>query len=161
MSDALPEGGRTMMTEGIRMYRVLGRTLLAFALLFSPALGSAKDGAKPKKPKLDVRAAPRMAVSPAQVLFTAELAGGDDLEEYHCPEVEWDWDDGGKSVHESDCAPFETGTEIERRYTAEHVFSRQGTYNVKVTMRRADRVVAAARVTVTVRPGFGDVSDME
>ena len=62
--------------------------------------------------------------------------GGDDVEEYYCPELEWDWDDGGKSVQESDCPPFEAGvTKIERRFTAEHEYRKAGVYNVKVTMR--------------------------
>ena len=138
---------------------VPARLLVAVALVVSAPAGWAKEEApKGKKPKLEVRAAPRMAVSPAQILFTAELRGGDNIEDFHCPEIEWDWDDGGKSDHESDCDPFTPGMEIERRFTKEHVFSRQGTYNVKVTMRRADRVIASSRVTVTVRPGFGDVS---
>ena len=140
------------------MQRVFGGVLLALALMtFASPQGLAKED-KGKKPHLDLRAAPRMAVSPAQVLFTAELMGGDDLEDYHCPELEWDWDDGGKSEHEADCAPFQPGMQIERRFTAEHRFVHQGTYNVKVTMRRAERVLASSRVTVTVRPGFGDVS---
>ena len=54
--------------------------------------------AKPKKPRLDLRATPRMAFSPVNVFLTAELTGGDDVEDYHCPELEWDWDDGGKST---------------------------------------------------------------
>lgn len=138
---------------------VAARLLAALVLVCAAPIGWAKeDTPKGKKPKLEVRAAPRMAVSPAQVLFTAELRGGDSIEDFHCPQIEWDWDDGGKSEHEADCEPFAPGTEIERRFTAEHVFSRQGTYNVKVTMRRADRVIASSRVTVTVRPGFGDVS---
>ena len=138
---------------------VSGRALLALALLVSSGPGWAKDEApKGKKPRLEVRAAPRMAVSPAQVLFTAELKGGEELEEFYCPEIEWDWDDGGKSDHEGDCSPYEPGMEIERRFTKEHVFAKQGTYNVKVTMRRAERVIASSRVTVTVRPGFGDMS---
>jgi hypothetical protein len=83
--------------------------------------------------------------------------GGDDVEELYCPELEWDWDDGGKSVHESDCAPFEAGvTKLERRYTAEHEYRKAGVYNVKVTMRRSNRPLAVASVKITVRPGLGD-----
>jgi hypothetical protein len=138
--------------------RVPHAALLGAALVFVSPAGWAKDAPKVQKPKLELRAAPRMAVSPAQVLFTAELKGGDDTEDFHCPDIEWDWDDGGKSEHEADCAPYETGTAIERRYTAQHVFTRQGSYNVKVTMRRADRVIASTRVVVTVRPGFGEAT---
>jgi hypothetical protein len=98
-----------------------------------------------------------MAFSPVNVLLTLELVGGGDVEEYHCPEVEWDWDDGGKSMHEADCDPFVEGkTTIERRFTADHEYSKAGVYQVKATMRRNNRTLASATVKVTVRPGIGD-----
>ena len=133
------------------------RRLSLLVMLFAALSLGAKD-AKPKKPRLDLRVTPRMAFSPVNVFLTAELLGGDDVEEYYCPELEWDWDDGGKSVHEADCAPYEAGTAIERRFTAEHEFRKAGVYTIKVTMRRANRTLAAANVKVTVRPGLGDPS---
>jgi len=132
--------------------------LLACALA-APLLADSppKADAKLKKPHLDLRSSPRMGFSPLHVLLTAELAGGDDVEEMHCPEIEWDWDDGGKSVHEADCAPFEAGvTKIQRRFTAEHDYPRAGAYRVKATMRKANRTLLVATVTVTVRAGLGD-----
>jgi hypothetical protein len=120
--------------------------------------GLAADKQRPKKPRLDLRASPRMAFSPVNVLLTAELQGGDDTEEFHCPELEWDWDDGGKSVHQADCAPLESGAPLERRFTANHAYRQAGTYNVKITMRRAEQSLAVASATVTVRPGLGDMS---
>ena len=132
------------------------RLIVVLAALAAPA-ALAAAGAKPKKPRLDLRATPRMAFSPVNVFLTAELTGGDDVEELYCPELEWDWDDGGKSTQESDCAPWEAGkTKIERRFTTDHEFRRAGVYNVKVTMRRAGRNIATANVRVTVRPGLGD-----
>ncbi len=129
---------------------------VAAALALAAGMALAAE-AKPKKPRLDLRATPRMAFSPVNVFFTAELTGGDDVEEYYCPELEWEWDDGGKSTQESDCPPWEAGkTKIERRFTSDHEFRRAGVYNVKVTMRRSDRSMAAASVRVTVRPGLGD-----
>lgn len=129
------------------------------AALAIAATAAMAGDAKPKKPRLDLRAMPRMAFSPVNVFLTAELTGGDDVEEYYCPELEWEWDDGGKSTQESDCEPFEEGvTKITRRFTAEHEFRRAGTYNVRVTMRRAGRSFAAANVRVTVRAGLGDRS---
>jgi len=146
----LASGGRS---ETLSM----NRTTLATFVLVTFAAASAAGDAKPRKPRLDVRATPRMTFSPAHVLLTAELTGGDDLEDYHCPEIEWDWDDGGKSVHEADCTPFEAGvTRIERRFTANHVFRKAGTYDVKVTMRRSNRPLARSTVRITVRPGLGD-----
>ena len=134
------------------------RLAVVSLLLAAGAAGPlSADGVKVKKPGLNVRATPRMAFSPVRVLLTAELTGGADVEEYHCPELEWDWDDGGKSVHEADCKPFEPGvTKIERRFTADHQYNKAGVYNVKVTMRRANRTMASQSVRVTVRPCLGD-----
>ena len=129
-------------------------------LLIAAALAAsapAADEPKPKKPKLDLRATPRMAFSPVNILLTAELTGGDDVEEFYCPELEWDWDDGGKSVHEADCPEYEPGkSKIERRFTAEHEYRKAGNYNVKVTMRHSNRTLAQTTVKITVRPGLGD-----
>jgi len=125
--------------------------------LAAPASADARPEAKAKKPRLDLRATPRMAFSPVNVFLTAELQGGDDVEDYYCPQLEWDWDDGGKSVQEGDCPPFVAGTtKIDRRFTAEHEYRRAGVYTIKVTMRRANRSLAASNVRVTVRPGLGD-----
>jgi len=128
--------------------------LAAILAIASPGLTGDQD--KGKKPRLDLRAIPRMAFSPVNIFLTAELMGGDDVEEFYCPELEWEWGDGGKSVHEADCPPYEAGTKIERRFTTEHEFRRAGIYNVKVTLRRAKRTLAAQSVKITVRPGLGD-----
>jgi hypothetical protein len=150
--------GSERKTEKDDMKRAVA---LAAALLVSAAgLGGAADSkgepAKGKKPKLDLRANPRMAFSPVNVFFTAEFTGGDDLEDYHCPEIEWDWDDEGKSVQESDCEPWTEGTKIERRFSNDHDYRKAGTYNVKATFRRSGRTLAQATVRVTVRAGLGD-----
>jgi PKD repeat protein len=135
--------------------RFAGSCLIVAAFLAVPAVPA--EEAKPKKPKLDLRATPRMAFSPVNVLLTAELTGGDDVEEYYCPELEWEWDDGGKSVHEADCPAYEAGvSKIERRFTAEHEYRKAGMYNVKLTMRRANRTLAQTTIKITVRPGLGD-----
>ena len=141
------------------MYRAAVAMLILFSLAAPGAAGDKdKDKKKGKKPNLVLRSAPRFAFSPVNVLFTAELKGGDDLEEYYCPEIEWDWDDGGKSVQESDCDPFEPGMEITRRFTEYHEYRRAGTYRVKVTLKRTDDAFAQASVRVTVKPGLGDPS---
>jgi hypothetical protein len=134
-------------------------TVLAAALLAAPLPADAPkpEGGKLKKPRLELRSSPRMGFSPVHVLLTAEFTGGDDVEEFHCPEIEWDWDDGGKSVHEADCTPFEAGvTKIQRRFTAEHDYNRAGVYRVKATMRKSGNSLAQATTTITVRAGLGD-----
>ena len=134
-------------------------TVMVAAALALPltADDAPKAEGKGKKPRLELRSSPRMGFSPVHVLLTAEFTGGDDIEAFHCPEIEWDWDDGGKSVHEADCPPFEAGvTKIQRRFTAEHDYNRANVYRVKATMRKSGNTLAQATVTVTVRAGLGD-----
>ena len=130
--------------------------LLLAGVFAVPTLGRAE---KPARPRLDLKVTPRFAFSPVTVSVTANLVGGANPEEFNCPELEWEWDDGSKSAHEADCEPLGEGGEIQRRYTASHEFRRAGTYNVKLTMRKADKPIAQQTVKVTVRAGLGDPSD--
>lgn len=116
-----------------------------------------KDGADAGRPKLSLRAQPLIAMAPARVVLTAELVGGaNDFEEYYCSAVEWEWGDGTKSESSTDCAPYEAGkSEIKRRYTVEHVF-RQGQYRVMFHLKRHDKSVGNATVSLQVRPGLRD-----
>lgn len=132
--------------------------LALLAIAISPAWAAGEE--RGKAPSLEVRTVPRMAFSPVNVLIVLELRGGDDVEEYYCPEIEWDFDDGAKSTHEADCPPFRPGTPIERRYSTEHLFRRAGNYRITVTLRRNDKTLAKARGTVNVRPGAGDPTNV-
>jgi len=132
--------------------------LLALALA-APAVATDQghtSSQKGKKPHLEMRVAPRMGLSPVTIHFTVEVVGGDDLEEWYCPEIEWDWDDGGRSVQESDCAPFTADSKIDRRYSAEHDYPRAGNFQPKMTLRHNSTVVAVATGRLTVRPGVSD-----
>jgi hypothetical protein len=129
--------------------------IVAGALALPTTTFSADKGGKPK---LDLRVSPRFAFSPVTVLLTANLVGGTQIAEYNCPELEWNWDDGAKSAHESDCEPLGPDGDIQRRYTASHEFRRAGTYNVTLTMRKGDKALAVQTVKVTVKPGVGDAS---
>jgi PKD repeat protein len=131
--------------------------LIAACALALP--GTTFSNEKGGKPKLDLKANPRFGFSPIVVSMTAMLVGGRDVEEWHCPELEWDWDDGGKSVRESDCEPLAPGADIQRRYTASHEYRRAGIYNVKLTMRRGDKPLAAQTVKVTVKAGAMDPTE--
>lgn len=132
----------------------------ALCLLFAgPAPAGAEEKAKKgKKPGLELRATPRFAFSPANILFTAELKGGDDVEELYCPEVEWEWGDGGKSVQESDCDPWTETTPIQRRFSSNHTFQYAGIYRVRVTLRKSGRDIMSQTYSMTIRAGLGDIS---
>jgi hypothetical protein len=135
------------------------RVFIAVVLtILAAPLGAHAQG-KARRPKLDLRATPRMAFSPTVAFFTAELQGGDESnEDYYCPEVVWDWDDGGRSARGADCPAYEPGAQLERRFTAEHAYPRAGIYTVKVTLLRSGKPLAVASATVNVRPGAGDFS---
>jgi len=122
--------------------------VLAFA---SP--GQSGQG-KGKKPQLALRATPRMAMSPVNVLLRAELVGGEAGEEFYCPALEWEWGDGAKSSYESDCPPFAPGVELERRFSATHAYVQPGDYQITVRLRRADRALASASATISVQGMF-------
>ena len=109
------------------------------------------------KPRVDVRATPRIAFSPAGVMVVAELNGGDDIEDFYCPGLEWDWGDGERSRREADCAPFEPGMSLERRFSARHVYRQAGEFDVRVTLIRADRSLAMGTVHVTVHGRFANL----
>ena len=121
------------------------------ALAATPARADEEKKKKGKKPGLELRSSPRFAFSPANILFVAELKGGDDVEEVYCPEVEWEWGDGGKSVQEADCDPWSPTTKIERRFTAHHVFQFAGLYRTKVTLRKTGKDITSQTVQVTPR----------
>jgi hypothetical protein len=108
-----------------------------------------------KRPRLSLKASPNVSISPSRVVLTAELSGGaNDYEELYCATVDWDWGDGTESESTSDCQPYEAGkSEIKRRFTVQHVF-RAGAHKVAFRLKRNDKTVAAAVVTVQVQPGF-------
>ena len=136
--------------------RAVTTTIAALVITVPFALAQAADR---QRPRLQLRASPRVAFSPVVVSLTAELRGGDEVEDFYCPELEWDWGDGSRSARAQDCPPYEAGMELDRRYTEQHVFRTAGTYDVSITMRRGDRVLSVARAVVSVRPGLGDFSE--
>jgi hypothetical protein len=123
-------------------------SLLAAALAVPATAG---DGHGARKPRLDLRASPRMAFMPVDVFVIAELVGGDETEDFYCPAVEWEWGDGNRSAHASDCPPFRPGMTLARLHSATHAYRRPGAYSIRVTLRRVGRALAAATTQVDVR----------
>src|SRR5436309_1249737 len=134
--------------------------LLAAPLAAAPADQkndkAAKDTAEAKRPKMVLKAQPIIGIAPARVVLTAELVGGaNDFEDFYCPSIEWEWGDGTRSESSADCAPYEPGkSEIRRRYTVEHVFRRFGNFRVYFHLKRQNKPVASASVTLQVRQGL-------
>ena len=116
-----------------------------------------KDSQDTKRPKITLKAQPVISMAPSRVVLTAELVGGaNDFEDFYCAAVEWEWGDGTKSESSTDCAPYESGkSEIKRRFTVEHVF-RMGAYRVMFHLKRHEKSVGMATVSIQVRPGLRD-----
>jgi hypothetical protein len=96
-----------------------------------------------------------MAYSPVSVLVLAQLVGGDEHEDFYCPDVEWEFGDGSRSAQQADCEPFTEGMPLERHFRARHAYLRPGDYEVRVTLSRASRTLAVATTRVTVHGGAG------
>jgi hypothetical protein len=147
------------MNSMLRRTISVGVTWLVVAAT-DPAAHAQRDGKAPKeenqRPKLSLKAQPNVGIAPARIVLTAELSGGaNDFQEYYCPTVLWDWADGTESESTFDCDPYETGkSEIKRRYTVEHIF-RAGAHKVWVRLKRNDKLLASANVTIQIQPGRG------
>ena len=146
------------MTDNLRRFGgagVVGLGLVVTLVAGSPQRDKENDrNADAGRPKLTLKAQPTVGMAPARVVLQAELAGGaNDFEDYYCPTISWDWGDGTESESTSDCQPYQAGkTEIKRRFTVEHVF-RAGGYQIVFRLKRNDKVLTSASVSIQVQPG--------
>jgi hypothetical protein len=143
------------------MNTMLRRTIsVGVTCLAVSATGLAVHAQRDQRPKLSLKAQPNVGVSPARIMLTAELTGGaNDFQEYYCPTILWDWADGTESESTFDCEPYEAGkSEIRRRYTMQHVF-RSGGHKVWVRLKRNNKLLASANVTIQIQPGPGIEDD--
>jgi hypothetical protein len=126
---------------------------LAVALAFALVASWASPRAAPvDRPTPVISAVPMIVAAPGKIVFHVALRGGaDDDEEFYCPTVEWDWDDGSVSERSRDCDPYEKGkSKIERNFTAEHEFKVPDEYRVTFRLKKRTRILTAANLTVTV-----------
>ena len=134
---------------------VIAFTLSAAAVV---SAGADKNSDKAKKPSLKVKASPAIAFSPARVVLTGDLSGGNaDNEQLYCAAIEWQWGDGTKSDQKADCDPYVAGqSEIKRHFVVDRVFDTSGDYHVTLTLKQKDKVVAFGSTLVKIRPGLRD-----
>ena len=126
------------------------------------ALGALSAGAgqsEKERPKLSLKASPKVGRSPLRIVLSAELTGGaNDYEEFYCPTVQWEWGDGTESESTLDCPPYEAGkSEIKRHFSVEHIFRNGGNHTVAFRLKRRDRVLVGATVQVQAQPGVRDL----
>lgn len=134
-----------------------GRGLaIAAILVFAASVGY---GAGDKnKPSLNIRATPLSGFAPVKVSVVVTLQGGaNDYQEYYCPSIEWDWDDGTKSEEKVDCDPYEAGkSEIRRNYRAQHMFDVGGEYRIQFRLKQKSKTVASTSTNIRIQGGFRD-----
>ena len=147
----------------MKSHRLVGAGIASLMLAAALAAGARaqdkpKDSGQDRRPQLKLSARPPLGMAPLKVVLTADLQGGpNDSEEFYCPTVEWDWGDGTMSESTVDCDPYERGkSEIKRRWTVEHVF-RAGQYHVVLRLKRRDKAITQATVSLDVRPGLRDL----
>jgi len=131
--------------------------LLAVAAVFYSGPARAGDGER--RPHLALRATPHVAFSPVEIFAIGELKGGHDSEEFYCPGLVWDWGDGSRSAHESDCSPYQDGVRLDRFFSARHAFRAPGTYAVRLFLIRAGKTLTMATVPIMVFGHFGGGSE--
>jgi hypothetical protein len=136
----------------------------AMAAVISGSLAAAddkKDEKSGKRPSLSLKAAPAISFSPSRIVVTAELKGEiGNPEEYYCPNLEWDWDDGTKSEAKLDCDPYEAGkSEVRRRFTGDHTYQTAGNYRIQLRLKRGTKIITGGNTTLQVKPGPRDLSN--
>lgn len=141
----------------MRMHLIIRRLSLALCVF---ALSTVTGASDTKKPTVSLRATPSQGISPLRVVLTAVVQGGpDDYQDFYCPNVEWDWDDGTKSESKSDCEPYEAGkSEIKRSYTVDHRFETPydfKEYRVQFRLKQKNKTVGSASASIRVQPGIG------
>jgi len=113
-------------------------------------------GASAPKPKVELKPLQRITNlaagrCEATVVFKlrVEDAGAED---YYCPRVVWEWEDGAQSSEESDCVPFDQAAKEDhvRTWTKSHSFHASGTHTVRVTLCRASRKVRVVDTSATI-----------
>ena len=139
------------------------RRLVSFAAVVLTAqtallAGEAQAPETSVRPHLELRVTPPAAFSPATVLVVARLVGGQDLEDFYCPALEWDFGDGSRSTREGDCPPFDDDTKMARLFSLRYRYSGAGEYQIRLTLRRAGRTVVSASVPVKVLGRGGEES---
>jgi hypothetical protein len=118
---------------------------VVFAMLAGPA------GAK-----VDLRPLRAVTVLPldrceVEVTFRLSVFDGG-KEDYYCPRVIWEWEDGTRSTEESDCPPFDQAAPGDHRKTwlRRRDFQRAGSYVVKAYLCKADRRISAVQTTAII-----------
>lgn len=143
----------------MRLLSVLLRRSLLGVCVIALAASTGAVAADKNKPSLLMRATPVNGFAPLKVSVIVSIQGGaNDFQDFYCPSIEWDWDDGTKSEEKIDCDPYEAGkSEIRRNYRAEHRYEVGGVdYRVQFRLKQKKKTVASSSTTIRIQPGIRD-----
>ncbi len=131
---------------------------VAFAIGATNKPANQKDNSKTS---LSLRASPAMAFAPVRITLSAQLKGDADSEDFYCPTVQWDWGDGTISESSSDCEPVQPSkSEVQTSFVTQHVYKTGGQYEVRLLLKKAERVVAAASASLNIGRAMGEGDDI-
>ena len=109
------------------------------------------------KPKVEIKVNPPFAMlgigahATAMVRFRLSVKDGGD-EDYYCPRIEWEWEDGTKGNEESDCPTCETDAKEDHERVGNK--SREcwdpGSHVVKVKLYKGTKLVRTIDAKVEV-----------
>ena len=132
-----------------------GASLIVLSAVLLFAQSDPKPKTDPKRPQISLKATPASGMVPIRVSGIAELKGGDDdFQDYYCPTIEWNWDDGTVSESSNDCEPYEAGkSQIKRKYSVTHPYKQGGHYRITFKMKQKQKVVGGANTVVQLLGG--------
>jgi hypothetical protein len=124
-----------------------------FLLLLIAILCAASTLDASAKPKLSLSVAPTHGSPSTLFVFRALLKGVQDTEDFYCLSTEWVWEEqADSSLNEAECPPFVQGeTRVDRSFVEEQSFRRPGPHRVRVVLRKGEKEIASASITVIVR----------
>ena len=87
----------------------------------------------------------------AVVIFRLSVNDGGN-EDYYCPKVVFEWEDGTQSSEESDCVPFDQAAKEDhsKTWTKSHSFHTSGSHPVRAHLCKASRKIRVVETTATI-----------
>lgn len=133
-------------------------------LLVMPLALAASSG--PKVELRPLKKATMLAMGQCDVEVVFRLSVDDrNNDDYYCPRVVWEWEDGTLSIEESDCPPIEEAlpSDHQRSWTQGRAYQKSGRYRVRAHLCRNRRRVATVETIalVTGWEGYPDRSRQE
>lgn len=131
---------------------LLNRTVVGLLVLLVMQLELAASSG-PKVELRPLKKATVLAMGQCEVEVVFRLRVSDrDVDDYYCPRVVWEWEDGTLSIEQADCPPIEEAlpSDHQRSWTRERAYQKAGRYLVRAHLCRDRRRVATVETIALV-----------